>query len=449
MVTASRSIDTLFDLESRVAGILSFEAALARVSAQLGVIPTSAGYAIVKQCNVAHFDLDAIQREAESAGNEAIPTVDKLRALVGATDETAATYVHWGATSQDAIDTALVLALRNALGRIDERLVHVVASLADLAELHAATPMVGRTLMQEAAPTTFGFKVAGWLDALLRHRTRLTRARDEARVLQFGGAVGNHAALGDAGPRVAVALADELELTNPELAWHSSRDRLTNVATTLAATIGTLGKMARDISLLAQSEIAEVREPSAVGRGRSSTMPQKRNPVGCAAILAAAVRAPGLAATMLSSMPQEHERALGGWQAEWATLPELVSIAHGAVVHAAFVAAGLEVDSDRMRQNIVATNGLIFAESLAFALNARLGRARGSEALGRAIQRSVDSGTTLRAALEADRTVTATLSDDELSAVFDVRRVVGVAEQVARRVAAAARASVGPGAKPR
>jgi len=161
------------------------------------------------------------------------------------------------------------------------------------------------------------------------------------------------------------------------------------------------------------------------------------------------VRAPGLAATMLSSMPQEHERALGGWQAEWATLPELVSIAHGAVVHAAFVAAGLEVDSDRMRQNIVATNGLIFAESLAFALNARLGRARGSEALGRAIQRRADSGTTLRAALEADPTVTATLSDDELSAVFDVRRVVGVAEQVARRVAAAARASVGPGAKPR
>ena len=304
--------------------------------------------------------------------------------------------------------------------------------------------MVGRTLLQEAAPTTFGFKVAGWLDALLRHRARLTLARDEARVLQFGGAVGNHAALGDDGPRVAAALAAELELTNPELAWHSSRDRLANVATTLAATIGTLGKMARDISLLAQSEIAEVREPGAAGRGRSSTMPQKRNPVGCAAILAAAVRAPGLAATMLSSMPQEHERGLGGWQAEWATLPELVSIAHGAVVHAAFIAGGLEVDSDRMAQNIVATNGLIFAESVAFALNARLGRARGSEILGRAIQRSVDSGTTLRAALEADPTAAAALSDDELSALFDVRRIVGVAEQVARRVAAAARASVGP-----
>ena len=445
MVT--RSIDALFDLESRVQGILSFEAALARVSEELSIIPAAAGGAIASQCDVAHFDLAAIEREAESTGNEAIPTIDQLRAQVAAVDETAATFVHWGATSQDAIDTALVLALRDALGNIDEQLVHVIASLADLAELHAATPMVGRTLLQEATPTTFGFKVAGWLDALLRHRARLRLARDEARVLQFGGSVGNLSVLGDDGPRVAAALAAELELTNPNIAWHANRDRLANVATTLAMTMGTLGKMARDISLLAQSEIAEVREPGAAGRGRSSTMPQKRNPIGCAAILAAAMRAPGLAATMLSAMPQEHERGLGGWQAEWTTLPELVSIAHGALVHAAFVAGDLEVDGDRMAQNIIATNGLVFAESVSFALRARLGRARASEILGRAIRRSTDARTTLRAALEAD--AAAAMSDNELSALFDVRRNVGVAEQSARRVAATARASVGTDATPR
>jgi 3-carboxy-cis,cis-muconate cycloisomerase len=404
------------------------------------VIPAAAGNAIASQCNVAHFDLTAIEREAESAGNEAIPTIDQLRAQVAAVDETAATFVHWGATSQDAIDTALVLALRDALGKIDERLVHVIASLADLAELHAATPMVGRTLLQEAAPTTFGFKVAGWLDALLRHRARLTLAGDEARFLQFGGAVGNLAALGDDGPRIAAALAAELKLTNPDIPWHANRDRLANVATTLAATIGTLGKMARDISLLAQSEIAEVREPGPPGRGRSSTMPQKRNPIGCAGILAAAVRAPGLAATMLSAMPQEHERGLGGWQAEWTTFPELVSIAHGAVEHAAFVAAGLEVDSDRMAQNIVATEGMVFAEAVSFALSARLGRARAREIVGRAIQRSTDTGSTLRAAVEADGA--AALSDDELDRLFDARQNLGVAEQAARRVAALARASI-------
>ena len=448
MVTGLRSIDALFGLESRIGGILTFEAALARVSARMGVIPPVVGEVIASQCNLANFDLAAIESEAEVAGNEAIPVIDQLRALVASIDPDAANFVHWGATSQDAIDTAFVLNLRRALGTIGDELEKLVTLLADIADLHAATPMVGRTLLQEAAPTTFGFKVAGWLDALMRHRARFTRARDGARVIQFGGAVGNLSAFGDKGPRVGGAVAAELELVNPDVAWHSNRDRLVEVATTLAGLVGTLGKSARDISLLAQSEIAEVREPAVDGRGRSSTMPQKRNPVGCAAILAAAVRAPGLAATMLSAMPQEHERGLAGWQSEWTTLPELVSLAHVALVHMTLVAVGLEIDGARMMRNISATNGLVFAEAVSLALRSRLARAQASEILSRAI-RATNHQTTLRMAIEADAAAATALSIDEIEALFDVRQHLGIAEQAAREVAAAARVKLGPPADER
>jgi 3-carboxy-cis,cis-muconate cycloisomerase len=435
----------MFDRKSRVERILAFEAALARVSARTGVIPASAGNAIARQCDIAKFDLARLGRDAELAGNDAIPTVDQLRELVAAEDESAATFVHWGATSQDAIDTALVLTLRDALGSIDDELDRLIAELADLAELHAATPMVGRTLLQAAAPTTFGFKVAGWLDALLRLRLRFKVSRDEVRVLQFGGSVGNLSVLGDQGPKIAAELAADLQLANPDVSWHATRDRLVNLATVLAATVGTVGKIARDVSLLSQSEIAEVREPGTEGRGRSSTMPQKRNPVGCAAMLAAATRAPGLASTMLSAMPQEHERALGGWQAEWSTLPDLISLAHDALVRAVFVIGGLEVDAVRMARNIESTNGLIFAESVSFALSGRLGRRRSSEIVSRAILRAKEQGTTLRLALESDDLARATLTADEFDAVFDTRRHLGVAEHAARRVAASARSALATG----
>jgi len=448
VVTGVRSIDAMFGLESRIEGILTFEAALARASAREDVIPAAAADVIASQCNLSRFDLASIEREAEAAGNEAIPTIDQLRARVAAVDESAANWVHWGATSQDAIDTALVLHLRDALGSIDAVLARLIGSLAGLAELHAATPMIGRTLLQDAAPTTFGFKVACWLDALLRHRARLALARNEASVVQFGGAVGNLSAFGADARRVATALAAELQLEAPDVAWHTSRDRLATVATNLAATVATLGKVARDIALLAQSEIAEVREPAGAGRGRSSTMPQKRNPISCGAILAAAVRAPGLAATMLSSMAQEHERGLGGWQAEWTVLPELALLTHEAIVTAAFVMDGLEVDADRMARNIAATNGLIFAEGVSFALRARVGRVRAGEILGRALGR-VDAETTLRAALESDSSASSLLSPDEIDSLFSVGRHLGVAEETARRVAAAARENIASVVTPR
>jgi 3-carboxy-cis,cis-muconate cycloisomerase len=448
VVTKPRSIDHMFDRRSRVERILAFEAALARVSARAGVIPDTAANSIERQCDVAKMDLDRIERGAELAGNEAIPTIEQLRDLVAADDDSAATYVHWGATSQDAIDTALVLQLNDALELIDDELAQLIDELADLADLHAATPMVGRTLLQEAAPTTFGFKVAGWLDALLRHRSRLATASADARVIQFGGAVGNLSALGAHGPRIAADLAAELQLANPALSWHTARDRLVNLATTLAAAVGSLGKMARDISLLAQSEIAEVREPTAEGRGRSSTMPQKRNPIGCAVILAAATRAPALATTMLAAMPQEHERGLGGWHAEWSTLPDLISLTHDAIARAVFIVAGLEVDAERMARNIEATNGRIFAEAVSFALSARFGRKRASEIVARAIRRASEQRTTLRLALEADGEASA-LTAAELEAAFDVRHHLGVAEQAARRVATAARSVLGADVRPR
>ena len=270
------------------------------------------------------FDLPSIGLAAARAGNLAIPLIKELTNLVARSDQEAARYVHWGATSQDAIDTGLVLQLRDAFDAIESDLQHLCETLAQMALDHRTTSLPARTWMQQAVPTVFGLKVAGWLDALTRHRARLQETRQRVLVLQFGGAAGTLASLGADGMKVAQELAKELKLGLPELPWHSHRDRIVEVGTTLALLVGTLGKIARDISLQTQTEIAEVFEPSGDGRGGSSTMPHKRNPVTCAVILSAAQQVPALASSLLSAMPQEHERGLGGWHAEWQTLPELV-----------------------------------------------------------------------------------------------------------------------------
>ena len=295
--------------------------------------------------------------------------------------------------------------------------------------------------MQQALPTTLGAKVAGWLDAIDRHRERLHETQHRCLVLQFGGAVGTLAALHDKSDEVAKYLAEELKLPLAEIPWHSHRDRVAEIATTLGLVVGTLGKIAKDISLLSQTEVGEVFEPSEPGRGGSSTMPHKRNPVACAAVLSASIRVPGLVSTMLAAMPQEHERGLGGWHAEWETLPEIVSLAGGAVHTMAEIAPRLEVDAERMRQNLDATRGLIFAEAVSMALAQKIGKAKAHDLVEVACNESKISGKHLRDVVRGEATISQSFPADEIDGFFDARKYLGLAEEFVDRVVAASEQS--------
>lgn len=390
-----------FSDTATVQRMLDFEAALARAEASCGVIPADAAEAIAATCRAGEIDFDALAAAAVAGGNLAIPLVRQLTARVAARDAQAARYVHWGATSQDAIDTGMVLQLREALQAVDADLKALGHACAALAAQHRDTPMVARTWLQHALPTTFGLKAAGWLDALRRDLRRLDAARAQAATLQFGGAAGTLASLGAAAPAVATALGSALSLAVAPTPWHAYRDRMVEVATTLGMLTGSLGKIARDVSLMMQTEVAEVAEPTGPGRGGSSTMPHKRNPVGCAAVLTAAVRVPPLVATMLAGMVQEHERALGGWQAEWDTLPQIVTLAAGALRQMLEVVGGLQVDAARMRANLGVTHGLILAEAAMLELGGKIGRLPAHHLVEGACRRAVAEGTTLRQALGA------------------------------------------------
>ncbi|MGY2485423.1 3-carboxy-cis,cis-muconate cycloisomerase [Cupriavidus sp. CP313] len=429
-MSGSPAVLDIFSDAGTVQRMLAVEAALARAEADSGVIPATAAAVIADVCrDLGIIDRDALAQAAVAAGNLAIPFVRQLTAAVAARDAEAARFVHWGATSQDIIDTALVLQAGDALRALDADLVRLGAACAALASAHRATPMVARTWLQHALPASFGLKAAGWLDALRRDLGRLDATRAQARVLQFGGAAGTLASLGQAAPAVTAALARELDLAAPVLPWHAHRDRMVEIATTLGMLTGTLGKMARDISLMMQTEVAEVAEPAGPGRGGSSTMPHKRNPVGCAAVLTAAVRVPPLVATMLAGMVQEHERALGGWQAEWDTLPQIVTLAAGALRQMGEVVAGLQVDTARMRANLGLTHGLILGEAAMLELGSRIGRLPAHHLVERASQRAVADGTSLRDALartlQSDPAHAGLLDDAALDRLADPANYAG------------------------
>jgi 3-carboxy-cis,cis-muconate cycloisomerase len=434
----SEAIDGIFTDRETVQSLLRFEAALARAEAQAGVIPEPDARAIAAACHADQFNLEEIATKAALTGNIAIPLVKQLTELVAAKNKDAARFVHWGATSQDAIDTATMLQLRRALEVIDQDLARLIATLAELAGKHRATPVVAHTWMQQALPTTFGFIVAGWLDAVLRHRARLLELRASNLALQFGGAVGTLAALATRGPQVAKALAEELHLRLPTLPWHTHPDRMVEIATALGICTGTLGKIARDISLHAQTEIGELAEPGGEGRGGSSTMPHKRNPVTCATVLAAAARMPGLVSTMLSAMQREQQRALGGWQAEWETLPELVCLAGGALHHLTEMLPGLQVDASHMRENLEATHGTIFAEAVAMTLADRLGKSPAHTLVESACSKAVAANRHLKDVLREDPEFQGYFKPADLENLFDVRNYLGNAEEFVRDVLARA-----------
>jgi 3-carboxy-cis,cis-muconate cycloisomerase len=428
------AVAKLFCDEAYLQGMLDFEAALARAEASAEMIPSSAALAITANCRAGLFDKNKLGPAAGLAGNLAIPLVKKLRELVATHDKDAANFVHFGATSQDAIDTGRMLQLQEALTLIAGDLDPLCGILAKLADEHRDTAIVGRTWMQHAVPTTLGMKFAGWLDAIGRHRQRLRETQRRCLVLQFGGAVGTLAALGSHGETVAKYLAEELKLPLPQMPWHSHRDRMAEIATTMGLLTGTLGKIARDISLHMQTEIGELREPAEKGRGGSSTMPHKRNPVTAAVMLSAATRVPGLVGTMLSAIVQEEERGLGGWHAEWETLPEIVCLTAGATHHLGSIASRLEIDVARMGENLDSSKGLIFAEAITAALDEKVGRSQARELIDAASDRASREKQQLRKIIEEDEKLKKHLSPPELDRLFDLRNYRGAVNQFIDRV---------------
>jgi 3-carboxy-cis,cis-muconate cycloisomerase len=420
----------------RVQGMLDFEAALARAQVECGLVPQAVLNPIIKSCQHQQIDFAALGQAAASAGNLAIPLVKQLTARVKERDEAAARYVHWGATSQDAIDTGFVLQLRGALNETDAMLQRLLDTLACQSERHQNTVMPGRTWMQHALPVTFGLKLAGTLDALLRWQVRLREMRSRVLVLQFGGAAGTLDSLKMQAPQVAVALAKALNLQLPDTPWHSQRDRLLEVGAWYAGVCGTLGKFANDFSLLMQTEVAEVAEPVAEGRGGSSTMPHKRNPISCAAILTAAQRTAGLVATLYAGQIQQHERALGGWQAEWETLPELITLVGGALAQSEALVRDMQVFPHKMRADLDMTHGLIMAEAVTLALAEFIGKAEAHHRVEALCRQALDRSCSLLNVLENDPLVSEHLSASRLNQLLDPATAIGSAELFVRQVVA-------------
>jgi 3-carboxy-cis,cis-muconate cycloisomerase len=427
--------ESLLSDEARLQAMLDVEAALADAEAQLGIIPAAAAAAIRAAARVDALDRGAIARDAAEAGNLAIPLVTQLTRLVSHADADAGRHVHRGATSQDIIDTGLVLQLRGAVPVILRHLERTEAAAARHAREHIDTLMVGRTWLQHAAPITFGLKAAGWLDALDRQRRVLADALDRASVLQCGGAAGTLAALGERGLEVAERMASALELRLPDVPWHAHRDRLATLAGALGVTCGVLGKIARDLSLLAQTEVAEAADDLA---GGSSAMPQKQNPVRASVALAAAGRAPELVASILAAMPQEHERGLGGWQVEWTALPELVRVTAGASRAIADAVETLRIDEPRMRANLDSTRGLALAEAAAVALSAHMARSEAHALVAAASRRVRIDGISLADALAADPAVTSWMTRDEIERRLAPESYLGEARRFVERVLARA-----------
>lgn len=402
--------------------MLDVEAALAAAEAEAGLVPSEAAEAIAAACDAGAFEGEQIAREGRSSGNPVVPLVAALRSKL---DDDAAGVVHLGATSQDVMDTAAMLVASRTRELIGAELAGVAAACAALADEHRATLMAGRTLLQQALPTTFGLKAAGWLDSVVSARERLGSL---SLAVQLGGAAGTLGSLGSDGERVLALLAKRLELDEPAVPWHTARLRVADLGSSLALVAGALEKIALDLVLLSQTEVGEVAESADGGRGGSSTLPHKRNPVGAVLTIACARRARGAAGVLLEAMPQEHERAAGAWQSEWAPLGEALALTGGAASSLREALEGLEVRGDRMRENLAATRGALMAESVVTALAERVGRTRARELVDAAVTRALDADRPLRDELASDEGVTAELTEEEIDRALDPAGYLGCAD---------------------
>jgi 3-carboxy-cis,cis-muconate cycloisomerase len=435
-IFASEPVAAIFSDRAILQAMLDFEAALAQVEAEVGMIPATSVAPIKSACDASLFDIAEIGRGAALSGNAAIPLVKALTAKV---NEKARGHVHWGATSQDVIDTAFMLCARRALAHIRSGTRAAISAAATLAEKHRATIMPGRTLMQQALPITFGFKAAAWLSGLTGAAERLRRVEAEALALQFGGAAGTLASLGTDGEKVGAALARRLGLKESPITWHTDRGRILDIATALAGLSGAAAKIASDVLLLMQSEVGEAFEPAAAGRGGSSTLPHKRNPVGAAAIRANHRRISGMMATIVMALEQEHERAPGAWAAEWETMRDLFVLTAGSIERLAEMLAGLEVDPSRMRANLDAMLGLPLAESLMMALAPRIGRMEAHHRIEAACKLALASNRPLAEVAKSEPAIAGNLTAEEIDRALDPRNYLGSAEAMIDAALAAAR----------
>ncbi|MFZ4407990.1 MAG: 3-carboxy-cis,cis-muconate cycloisomerase [Paracraurococcus sp.] len=419
-----------------LARMLEVEAALARAQARLGIVPEAAAQAItVAAADVDKLDLPALAAATRNTGYPVVGLVKQLSALAGAE---AGRWTHWGATTQDIMDTAVVLQIRDGLAVIGAELEAVIAGLARMAKAHRSTVMAGRTHLQHALPVTFGYKAAVWLSPLITMRERLAQLRPRVERVQFGGAAGTLASLGDQGLAVQAELAKELGLAQPDIPWHVARDGIVEAVSFLGLVTGALSKLATDVILLMQTEVAEVAEPHQEGRGGSSTMPQKRNPISCEYIVAQSRGVHALVPQMLAAMAQDQERGTGPWQAEALAVGQSFVLAHGALACARVLAEGLTVDAARMRRNLDSTGGLIVAEAVMMGLAPVMGRGEAHHVVHHACDVALAEGIPLATALLRDPQVADKLTPAEVERLTDPAGYLGAAEAFVDRVVARA-----------
>jgi 3-carboxy-cis,cis-muconate cycloisomerase len=421
----------VFSETANLQAMLDVEAALARVQARLGLIPAEAAPAIAAAARAEKLDLDQLAAGTLKVGLPIVNLVEQLIRLAGPDH---GEYAHWGATSQDILDTGLVLQIREALALVSADLDALIAVLAGHAKAHRDTVMVGRTKLQHALPITFGFKAAVWLSGLLRHRERLAEILPRVLQVQFAGAVGTMASLGADGAKVRQGLAEELNLAEPVIAWDVARDTLAETVSFLGLVSTSLSKIAVDVALMAQTEVGEAIEPGPPGQGASSTMPHKRNPIMCERILSSGLALRRLASAMLDAAVHDHERATGPWQAEWLLLSEAFLLTSGALKTTLDLCAGLVLQPEAMLANLNRTQGLIAAEQVMMTLAPHIGRHHAHDLVAEACRRAVAEKTTLAAVLAADATVTAHLTPREIAAAADPQFYTGLAGPEVDRV---------------
>ncbi len=424
-------IRELFSDRTHLQFMLDVEAALARAEAKLGLVPAAVAKAITDSARVENLQLDYVADSTRRVGYPVAAIVKELGRVAGAE---AARFIHLGATTQDILDTAIVLQLRSAFAILRRDILALARSLATRAVRYRDTPMAGRTHLQHAVPITFGFKCAVWASPLIAHIERLDQAARRILVVQFGGAAGTLAALGANGAGVVEGLAQELALGVPVIAWHAQRDRFAEMSTLLGLVCGSLSKFAFDVSLMMQTEVAEISEPHEDGRGGSTTMPQKRNPIASEYILAAKRAVHALVPVMLGAMTSDHERSTGPWQTEALALPQCVALTAGALSHALTIDEGMTVDVERMRRNLDLTDGLIMAESVTTALIPAIGRAAAETAVAQACNRAIENRTSLAAALRDDPELRPFLTDTEIERLMDPSTYLGSAGTFVDRV---------------
>jgi 3-carboxy-cis,cis-muconate cycloisomerase len=408
------------------------EVALARAQERLSVIPADAARDIAQAAESYSFDEERLARETEIVGYPILPIVEQLADAAGK----AGRYLHWGATTQDIMDTAAVLQVRAGIDLIETQLNEAMDALRDLADVHRDTPMAGRTHLQHALPVTFGYKAAVWLSALQRHEERLRQLRPRVLVVEFSGASGTLASLGEKGLAVQAEFASVLGLVVPAITWHSARDGMAEAVQLLALISGSLAKLAFDISIMMTTELGEVSEPYVRHRGASSTMPQKRNPISCELIIGAAKLVRQHAGLMLDAMVHDFERATGAWHLEWAAVPEAFGLTSGALRQAVFMLSGLEVHKDRMRANLDVSKGLIVAETVMMALAPITGRQTAHDLIYAGCRRAVESDQSLFEALSVMPEVAAPLGLERLSELTNPANYLGSAAQMVDRVLA-------------